>query len=62
MDRDQLARIALRYDTAMSRAMLRALGIPIPEQRPRPGTVARVDRYEGLEECLKVDRYGKSRI
>ena len=27
MDRDQLTRIALRYDTAMSRAMLRALGL-----------------------------------
>lgn len=45
------ARIALRYDTAMSRAMLRALGVPVPH-RPRPGTVARVDRYGGIAECM----------
>lgn len=25
-----IAKIALRYDTAMSRAMLRALGVPLP--------------------------------
>ena len=29
MTRDDLARIALRYDTTMSRAMLRALGIGV---------------------------------
>lgn len=28
-----LASIALRYDTAMSRAMLRALGVPVPRVR-----------------------------
>lgn len=33
MTRDELARIALRYDTAMSRAMLRALGVPVPRTR-----------------------------
>lgn len=48
MTRDDLARIALRYDTAMSRAMLRALGVPVPHRRPRPGAIARVDRYEGI--------------
>ena len=37
-----LARIALRYDTAMSRAMLRALGVPVPAPAPAPGTVAPV--------------------
>ena len=30
---DVLASIALRYDTAMSRAMLRALGVPVPKVR-----------------------------
>lgn len=35
----QLARIALRYDTTMSRAMLRALGIPAPEPMPCAGQV-----------------------
>ena len=28
--RNVLASIACRYDTAMSRAMLRALGVPVP--------------------------------
>ena len=53
MDRDQLARIALRYDTAMSRAMLRALGIPVPERRN--GSV-RSDRYAGMRECFENRR------
>lgn len=52
MTRDQLAAIALRYDTAMSRAMLRALGLPVPRRESRPGTIARVDRYAGLEACM----------
>lgn len=51
MTRDDLARIALRYDTAMSRAMLRAIGVPAPEP-VRYGVVARVDRYDGLLECF----------
>ena len=51
MTRDDLARIALRYDTAMARAMLRALGIAVPHV-PRPGTVQRVDRYDGLLDCF----------
>ena len=34
MTRDQMASIAIRHDTVMSRAMLRALGIPAPK-RPR---------------------------
>lgn len=53
MDRAQMAKIALRYDTAMSRAMLRALGIPVPKRKPKRGTVVRVDRYEGLRECFE---------
>lgn len=51
MTRDDLARIALRYDTAMARAMLRALGVPVPH-RARVGTVQRVDRYDGLLDCF----------
>ena len=57
MTRDEMARIALRYDTAMSRAMLRALGIPVPRSLPRPGTVTRVDRYDGIMGCF-AQRYG----
>lgn len=50
----QMARIALRYDTSMSRAMLRALGVPVPEPRPRIGAVARADRrYDGIAECFR---------
>lgn len=30
VQRDELSAIARRYDTAMSRAMLRALGLPVP--------------------------------
>lgn len=52
MTRDELARIALRHDTLISRAMLRALGVPVPHRKPRPGTIARVDRYEGLRGCM----------
>ena len=55
MERDELARIALRYDTAMSRAMLRALGIEVPH-RVRPGTIARVDRLKDLRECFANER------
>ena len=51
MTRDQMARIALRYDTAMSRAMLRALGVDVPH-RARPGTIVNVDRYDGMMECF----------
>lgn len=52
VDRGQLAAIALRYDTAMSRAMLRALGIRVPHRPAEPGTIARVDRYDGVRECM----------
>lgn len=55
MERDELTRIAIRYDTAMSRAMLRALGVEVPH-RVRPGTIARVDRLEGLRECFANKR------
>jgi len=51
MEREQLLRIALRYDTAMSRAMLRALGVPVPEAA-RPGIIVRADRYDGVRECF----------
>lgn len=53
LTRGELAAIAMRHDTAMSRAMLRALGLPVPHRAPRPGTIARVDRYEGMRECME---------
>lgn len=48
---DYMVRSALACDTAMSRAMLRACGVPVP-RRPPIGSIARVDRYEGMEECM----------
>jgi hypothetical protein len=57
MERDELTRIALRYDTSMSRAMLRALGVPVPHRLPREGAIARVDRFDGLAECF-AQRHG----
>ena len=52
MTRDELLRIALRYDTALSRAMLRALGVDVPH-RAVPGTIARVDRYAGAAGLMR---------
>ena len=52
MTRDELLRIALRYDTALSRAMLRALGVDVPH-RAVPGTIARVDRYAGARKLMR---------
>ena len=46
MTHEQLAAIALRYDTAMSRAMLRALGMEVPHR-------VTVDRYAGMMECFE---------
>lgn len=52
MTHDELARIAMRYDTAMSRAMLRALGVPVPA-RHRPAVTYRVDKYAGSAGCMR---------
>lgn len=56
MTRDELARIALRHDTLISRAMLRALGVPVPEAW-RVGGIVRVDRYGGIADCM-AQRHG----
>lgn len=55
MQRDDYLRIALRYDTALSRAMLRALGVDVPH-RARRGAIVRVDRYDGVAECFENRR------
>lgn len=52
MTHEQLAAIALRYDTAMSRAMLRALGMEVPH-RATVGAIVTVDRYAGMMECFE---------
>lgn len=43
--RDELSAIASRYDTAMSRAMLRALGLPAPCV-VRRGVPVRIDEVD----------------
>lgn len=45
VQRDELSAIARRYDTAMSRAMLRALGLPVPRVIRR-GVPARVEEVD----------------
>ena len=60
VSRDVMLGIALRYDTAMSRAMLRALGRDAPCVRPRACPAVRVGheasearRYRDLMACFR---------
>lgn len=48
----EIVRIALRHDTVMSRAMLRACGVGAREPRPAPGAVVPAERYAGVLECF----------
>lgn len=48
---DYIARSALRCDTSVSRAFLRALGLPVSEPA-RPGLVVNVERLRDLEWCF----------
>lgn len=48
---DFCLRCALRHDTSMSRAMLRALGFPARDPMPE-GVIVRADRFDGLRECF----------
>ena len=50
MDREDFLRIALRYDTAMSRALLRALGVDAPSAKP--AVSAKVDKYAGARKLM----------
>ena len=50
MDREDFLRIALRYDTAMSRALLRALGVDAPAAKP--AVSAKVDKYAGARKLM----------
>lgn len=58
--RQAMLDVALRYDTAMSRAMLRALGHDAPETRRSPCPVVRVGatardarRYRAMRWCFR---------
>lgn len=55
-DRALYARIAMRHDTAMSRAMLRALDIGFREPRPPVGCIVSADKYAGVLECFRNPR------
>ena len=56
MTRDEMARIALRYETQIADAMLRALGVERPE-RKQGRTSSRHDRYRGARR-LMAQRHG----
>lgn len=49
---ERMIRAALRKDNAISRAMLRACGVPVPHARPRIGSIVAVDAYDGMGECF----------
>lgn len=50
---EYMIRAALRCDTAMSRAMLRACGVPVPCARPRAGAVVSSEAYAEMAECFR---------
>lgn len=53
LTRADLVRIAMRHDTAVSRAMLRALGVPAPEPASRTEDRQRgAWRYRGMRSCM----------
>ena len=56
MTHDELAAIALRHDTRVADAMLRALGVQRP-LRKHGRTSARTDRYRGARKLMK-QRHG----
>ena len=55
MTRDELAAIALRYDTAVSDAMLKALGVDRPKRKPGStrDRSAKSRRYSGARKLMK---------
>lgn len=60
LPRRVLESIALRYDTLMSRAMLRALGVTVRREHgmrsPRAFAQGESLRYEGMAECFRNER------
>lgn len=56
----KLLTIALRYDTSMSRAMLRALSAQ--PRRPVPRASSRRDAYRGLSECFRNRKSPMDRV
>ena len=58
MTRDELTRIALRYDTTMADAMLKALGVSRPKGKGRTrDRDAKSRKYRGAKKLMK-QRHG----
>lgn len=54
ISRADLVRMAMRHDTDVSRAMLRALGVPAPEPSSRIEEGRRgAWRYRGMRSCMR---------
>lgn len=49
---DYMIRAALRWDTALSRAMLRACGIPVLHARPGRSRIAAAEAYGDVAACF----------
>lgn len=49
---EYMVRAALRRDTAISHAMLRACGVPVPRACPRTGSIIAVDAYSDVAVCF----------
>lgn len=56
MTRDEMARIALRYETQIADAMLRALGVERPK-RKRGRSSSKRDRHAGARKLMR-QRHG----
>ena len=52
MTRDEMARIALRYETRVADAMLRALGVERPKRKRRGRASSKRDRYRGARKLM----------
>ena len=58
MTREELARIALRYDTTMANAMLKSLGVKRPKRRGSTrDRDAKRRKYRGAKKLMK-QRHG----
>lgn len=49
---EYMIRAALRCDTALSRAMLRACGVPVSRFRCRLGAIVPAEAYDGVAACF----------
>lgn len=50
---EYMIRAALRKDTAVSRAMLRACGVAVPHRLPHVGSIVSAGVYDGVMACFE---------